>query len=210
MQLHLLLTSRDYATETVRLAYDSAAGKLTGDVDFVLAGALITRVHAPPEGRYDFQLETHDGSDWVELESQPLVPFLGEADEERYEGLKPGRYRLTEKYASESSPEVQVHGGGDPAVLTWILGPAAYAEGTVILPPGVDPSELEVWAWTDTDPPKPAGSATMQGTHFKIRIPHHGRCRLYAFHPKCQAADEEGVIVVAGPAQGLRLRMVLR
>ena len=60
-----------------------------------------------------------------------------------YAALRPGRYRLYAEALQWSSDEVLVRAGPEPARLVWDLTPKEYAEGDVVLPPGVDPKGLK-------------------------------------------------------------------
>lgn len=211
-RIHLKLTSATHATEIVTLAYDEATGRMLGEADLVPACALITRVLKPEHGRFQVQLQRQDPEGtWVKEPTPPLVRFAGETGQDRYVGLRPGRYRLLETYGKEASDPVHVRPGDEPTVLTWEPGRLLYAEGSVVLPPGVDPAGLRVYAVTEGDRREHAGIAAMDGTDFKIRVTLGRLIRLVPFHPKCKPAeDDEAYVVIAGPDKGLRLRMVLR
>ena len=210
-RIQLRITSATHATEVVTLEYDEAAGQLAGQADLVPACSLITRLRKPDVGRFSFQLQRQDeGGGWVREPTPRLVRFAGEPDEDRYEGLRPGRYRVIETIGKKTSDEVQVRASDEPTLLTWDLAPVLYAEGTVVLPTGVELKGLQVYAVTEGERPEYIGRATMEGTDFKIRVTLGQLIRLVPVHPKCKPADEEGYVVIAGPDKGLRLHLVAR
>ena len=153
----------------------SAEGEIySGEAAMVFAPAKMGEVgiaprHAPLLTNLkpgSIRVETTEGEGWKRTRFDPLVPVEGDTEGKRYEGLPPGRYRMTEPRSKESSHEVQVQGGGEPTILTWWLGTPEYVEGDVALPPGIDPKGLMVMAWTVTKFPRLAGRGTLDGTHF--------------------------------------------
>jgi hypothetical protein len=206
----LRLTSDTCATEYVSL---DPGKPLRAAIDLQPAGALLTKIVAPEDLPLQARLQVRrEGEVWKRVWEGPVEPFPGEASEGKlYVALRPGAYRLYDENLRESSDEVEVHPGPDPATLVWDLTPKAYAEGEVILPPGIDPMGLRIFVHEPGDPTAIVGfTSVLDSTHFRVRVPTDRPVDLRAVHPGCRPDDQEGSATVTGATTGLILRLVPR
>jgi hypothetical protein len=204
------LASDTHATEYLRL---DARGKLTTSIDLLPAGSLVTRIVKPDDMLVSTRLEVAgvDGV-WTSVWDGAVVPFPEEIEHgELYTALRPGRYRLSAERLHWSSDEVIVRAGPEPAELVWDLTPKEFAEGDVVLPPGVDPKGLRIFVMEAEGGPRIVSSTSdLGGTHFRVQIPGDRPVVLTPIHPDCQPDEEEGEVTVTHAEKGLRLRMVPR
>ena len=210
-RIEVRVTSATHATEYADLEFDERLNRLTAQLRLAPAGSLVARVREPRGQIHTVSLERRDAKEqWTAVPDGPLVS-LGSSDEDRYEALRPGLYRLRETELGWVSESVEVRSHTTPAVLDWDLVSTGWAEGVVELPKGIRPEGLDVLVLAPGDVPRVLGvHREVVGTSFRVQVPGDRPVLLAPVHPQCTPDPADGHLTVTQPEQGLRLRMQSR
>jgi hypothetical protein len=208
-ELRVQASAPGHATVRGVLRHDPASGFLRADLTLPRAGSLVAQTRAAPsekvEPRLQRWLRDEEWEDWA----FPRAPRVDGAEGDLYEGLPRGLYRLRDSIRGWSSQAVEVVPDHPPATLTWDLRSTGWAEGTVILPPGIDPDDLDVVV-QGAESPWSRLTRDLDGARFRIQVPGDRPVVLVPVHPSARPAAEGGTTTVTEPRRDVVLRMEAR
>lgn len=201
-----------YAPVTVALA-QAADGTWEGVAALRKATVLTVRVVPPEDPRWHVMLERWDEGAREFLaapnESSMRPARGGTREVQRYECLRPGRYRLRELVTKHTSAPFDVGTGGVVVEVPFDLSVVVLVEGKVLLPEGEDAAFAQVVVDKETEPGRMPERPTYVSADgkFQYRALRGRRLKFRVTHPLLRAAAGGGVqeIVVGEETPVLRL-----
>jgi hypothetical protein len=201
--------SPGFGIEAVVLQRPQGEPRLVGEVDLVPAGELEVGVLGAADwvGKVVLERASVDGV-W-RRHPRGAAPFSGGPDAVVWRDLARGPFRLSCPALDIVSDAIRPPPEGGPWEFVWDLRGRGWAEGEILLPPGVDEHGLELLV--DGEPRRSVWApARLTGRFFRVMVPGERTVTLTPRHPDCHPDSVDGSIVVREPRAGLVLRMVSR